>query len=57
MKEKTLLYWMWFTILKTYFWLFQISLPNRPPWWELFGAKLEDLEVLFGFALVLVSVY
>ena len=37
--------------------VFQISLPNRPPWWELFGAKLEDLEVLFGFALVLVSVY
>lgn len=48
---------VWFTILKTYFCLFQISLPNRPPWWELFGAKLVDLEVLFGFALVLVSVY
>lgn len=31
-----------------------ISLPNRPPWWELFGAKLEDLEKI---SLTLLSLY
>ncbi|RMX45767.1 hypothetical protein pdam_00004190 [Pocillopora damicornis] len=31
-----------------------ISLPNRPPWWELFGAKLEDLEEI---SLTLLSLY
>ncbi|KAJ7379574.1 hypothetical protein OS493_013969 [Desmophyllum pertusum] len=31
-----------------------ISLPTRPPWWELFGAKLEDLEEI---SLTLLSLY
>lgn len=33
--------------IKTLVFFFQIPLPTRPPWWELFGAKLEDLEVWF----------
>ena len=24
---------------------FQIPLPSRPPWWELFDGKIEDIEV------------
>lgn len=31
-----------------------ICLPTRPPWWELFGAKLEDLEEI---SLTLLSLY
>lgn len=33
--------WGFFTL----FLLLKVPLPSRPPWWELFDSKMEDIEV------------